>query len=150
MEAGMLIICDEQVEVFEQHLFDAMQQRVERAIAAVFPEFCDKPAAGGTDGAAAGAGQIGTIVERGIESAANYGMAEAPDFAAFIALGLALRLTPPGPAGDWIYPYVNRANTPGPTRLRMIESRLQSLAEDHPALALIAQRMAKAREGAAG
>jgi hypothetical protein len=129
----MLKVADEQVEVFELHLFEAMQRRVERGVAAAFPELADIP----------------RVVQRGIENAVSYDIAEGPDFAAFIALGLALRLTPPGPRGSWIYSYVNRPNTPGQLKLRMIESRLRSLADDNEAFAVIAQRMAQAREAAA-
>jgi len=129
----MLKVLDEQIEVFELHLFQAMQRRVERGVAAAFPELPDVPG----------------LVERGIENAASYDIGEAPDFAAFIALGLALRLTPPGPAGNWIYSYVNRPNTPGQLKLKMIELRLRALAEDNATFRAIAQRMAQAREGVA-
>lgn len=129
----MLTVHDEQIEVFELHLFDEMQRRIERGVAAAFPELAEVPA----------------VVRRGIENAASYDIAEGPDFAAFIALGLALRLAPPGPPGNWIYSYVNRPGTPGQLKLRMIESRLRTLAEDHPSFGAIAQRMARAREAAA-
>ena len=127
----MLNVRDEQIEVFELHLFEAMQRRVERGVAAAFPELPDVPG----------------VVERGIERAASYDIGEAADFAAFIALGLALRLTPPGPAGDWIYSYVNRSNIPGQLKLKMIEMRLGALAEENAAFRAIAERMVQAREG---
>lgn len=129
----MLIVRDQQIEVFEHHLFGEMQRRIERGVAAAFPGLPDVPG----------------IVQRGIENAVSYDIVEGPDFAAFIALGLALRLTPPGPSGGWIYSYIRRADTPGQLKLRMIESRLRSLAEDNAVFAAIAQRMAQAREGAA-
>ena len=128
----MLTVRDEQVEAFEVHLFEAMQRHVEQGIAAAFPELPN----------------VSQVVQRGIENAAEYDISDASDFAAFIALGLALRVAPPGAAWEWIYAYFSRPQTPGAMRLRMIESRLRSLAEEQPAFALIAQRIAKAREGA--
>ena len=39
-----------------------------------------------------------------------------------------------------------RPDTPGQTKLRMIESRLRRLAKEDPAMAALATRVAKARE----
>jgi len=145
----MLVVDDGQMEVFEERLFEAMQQRVERAIAATFPELCNKPAAGGMDPATGEPGKIKAIVERGIESAVRFEIGDGPDFAAFIALGLALRLAPPQPSADWIHACMNRPETTGQTKLRMIESRLRSLAQDDPTFEVIAGRVGQARERAA-
>jgi hypothetical protein len=136
----MLIVDDAQIEVFEKRLFEAMQQRVEHAIASTFPEFGDRPAADGTTVS------IGTVVERGIENALGVDIGDASDVAAFIALGLALRFSPPRPAADWIQAWLMRPDAPGQTRLRMIESRLRKLAKQDPAVAAIAKRVETARE----
>src|SRR6266513_1002196 len=130
--AAMLVVDDGQMEVFEERLFEAMQQRVERAIAATFPELCDKPASGGAT--AEPVRPISAIVERGIESAVKFDIGDGPDIAAFIALGLALRLAPPGESGSWIHACLNRLGTSGPTKLRMIESQLWALAAEDKAL----------------
>ena len=145
----MLILRDVQVDALEEHLFGAMQQRVERAIAATFPELSAAVRAAGGDPAGDGPGSVRAVVARGIENAVEFEIGDGPDFAAFIALGLALRLGPPGPSADWIYGYLRRPDVSGPIKLRMIESRLRRLAEDEPALAAIARRVAQAREGAA-
>lgn len=143
----MLTVRDEQIEAFERRFFDAMKQRVEHAIASTFPQLA------GTREQAPGTGveesaRLKGIVERGIESAVNLGIDDAPDVAAFIALGLALRLAPPGEGGDWILDWLKRTET-GATKLLMIESQLGSLAEDESALTLVAARVAQARNAAA-
>lgn len=130
----MLLVHDTQIAALEEHLFGAMQARIERAIAATFPELRT---------------QIEAIVERGIENAVEFDIGDGPDFAAFIALGLALRFAPPGPSADWIYGYLRRPDAAGPTKLRMIESRLRALAQEDPAFAAIARRVVQARERAA-
>ena len=142
----MLTVREEQFDVFEQRLFEAMQRRVEQAVEAAFPEISSKKlvAALGPDSDAAG--RVRSIVERGIENAVGVDIDDAPDFAAFIALGLALRLAPPGPSGSWIQAWLMRPDTPGQTKLRMIESRLRRLAKQDPAMAAVAARVAKARE----
>lgn len=143
----MLTVRDEQIEVFEQHLFDQMQEGVERAIAETFPELCSPTAPRLSDVDQRYA--VRAIVERGIESAVEYDIGRGTDFAAFIALGLALRLARPQSTTDWINAYVNRLDTPGEMRLRMIEFRLRALSNDDPAFELISQRIAEARRRAA-
>lgn len=145
----MLVVPDTQIDALEQHLFGAMQARVERAIAATFPEFRAAARASGADPAKDEDAQIRAIVARGIENAAEFDIGDGADFAAFIALGLALRLVSPGASAEWIHGYLRRPDASGPTKLRMIESRLQRLAQDEPAFDAIARRVAQAREGAA-
>jgi len=144
----MLIVEDVQMEVFERRLFEAVQQRVQSAIAATFPELSGEAAEGAELGRETAA-KLGTIVERGIESAVKSDIGDGPDIAAFIALGLALRLARPGESGSWIHDCMNRPGTSGPTKLRMIESQLRVLAADDKALGVIAQRVAQARQRAA-
>jgi len=142
----MLIVRDEQIEVFERRLFETVQQRVHGAIEATFPELSRGAAA---ERGADTADKLGTIVARGIESAVRFDIGEGPDIAAFIALGLALRVAPPGESGRWIHEYLNRLDTSGPTKLRMIESRLRALAAQDQTLRPIAERVAQARKRAA-
>ena len=145
----MIVLRDAQIDVLEERLFGAMQQRVERAIEATFPELSAALRAAGADPAGDGPGSVKAVVARGIENAVDFEIGDGPDFAAFIALGLALRLTPPGLSADWIYGYLRRADASGPIKLRMIESRLRRLAQDDPAFGAIALRVAQARERAA-
>jgi hypothetical protein len=145
----MLTVGDDQLEVFEQHLFEIMQQRVERAIAEVFPELGNATGTRGPERAAESGPQVKAIVRRGIESAVSFDIGDGPDIAAFIALGLAMRLAPPGASGDWIYAYLNRPDTSGPTKLRMIESQLASAPEENAALSVIARRVEQVRSRAA-
>jgi hypothetical protein len=141
-----MIVRDEQIQTFERNLFVAIQQRVAQAIAATFPELSGKATLGGPELVREAALNLSAIVARGIESAVRFGIGDGPDIAAFIALGLALRVAPPGESGDWIHAYLNRQGTSGPTKLRMIESQLRARASDDKALGVIAQRVAKARE----
>jgi len=148
----MLIVRDDQIEAFEEKLFAAMQQRVERAIAQTFPEFREAtPERQTKEPPLEGHGQppLKSIVERGIESAVRFDIQDGPDIAAFIALGLALRLAPVGEAGTWISDYLNRAGSEGQTKLSMVESQVQALAADDQAFSVIAQRVAQARDAAA-
>ena len=130
-----------------------MHQRVEQAIGATFPELRDPAPGRGTNEPGAegeeGRPSLKSIVERGIESAVKFDIQDGPDIAAFIALGLSLRLAPAGEAGSWIPDYLNRTGTDGATRLHIIESQLRSLGEDEPALMLVAERVAQARDAAA-
>jgi hypothetical protein len=142
----MLIIGEKQLEVFERILFEAMQRRVERAIGATFPEINDQRRAGGNEGDEEAASVLTTVVERGIENAVGVGLGDGGDFAAFIALGLALRLAPPGAGASWIHAWLVRTDMPGQTKLGIIESRLHRMAKKDPALASIAVRVERARE----
>lgn len=142
----MLTVRDEQIDVFERRLFEAMQQRVEQAVGAAFPEISGQKLALAPGAASDPAVRVRSIVERGIENAVGVDIDDAPDFAAFIALGLALRLAPPGPSGSWIQAWLTRPDAPGQTKLRMIESRLRRLAKADPAMAAVAKRVAMARE----
>jgi hypothetical protein len=142
----MLTIREEQIEAFERRMFDATQERVERAIAATFPELSGKTTPGGPELVREAALKLSAIVVRGIESAVRFDIGDGPDIAAFIALGLALRVAPPGEVGDWISDYLKRGDTAGPTKLRMIEARLRALAADEKSLRAIAERVAQARE----
>jgi hypothetical protein len=144
----MMIVRDKQIEVFERRMFDAAQERIELAIAETFPELSGKTTRGGAELVREAALKLSAIVARGIESAVRFDISDGPDIAAFIALGLALRLAPPGESGRWIQDYLNRLETSGPTRLRMIESQLKALAADDKALGVIEKRVAQARERA--
>jgi hypothetical protein len=144
-----MIVRDQQIEVFEQRMFEAVQRCVQSAIAATFPELSRDSAEGPERGNGEPAGKLSAIVERGIESAVKFDIGEGPDIAAFIALGLALRIAPPRESGSWIHDCLNRLGTSGPTKLRMIESQLRTLAAEDKALGVIAQRVAQARERAA-
>ena len=127
-----------------------MQQRVERAIAATFPEYREAAPERRTDERGLEERpSLKTVVERGLESAVRFDIQDGPDIAAFIALGLALRVAPPGEGTSWISEYLNRMGAAGATRLSMIESQLQALAVDDKALSVIAQRVARAREAMA-
>jgi hypothetical protein len=133
------------MEAIERRLFEAMQQCVERAIGEAFPELWHDPTHGRGDGPEPRAVRIRSIVERGIENAVGVEITDAPDFAAFIALGIALSLTPPREAGEWIRAWIKRPETPGQAKIRMIESRLSALAKEDKTLAAIAERVAVAR-----
>jgi hypothetical protein len=142
----MLTVREEQIEVFERRLFEAVQRRVEHAIAATFPEIAGDRSAGGPEARGEErASRVRSVVERGIENAVGVDIGDAPDFAAFIALGVALRLTPPGASGNWIQAWLMRQDAPGQTKLRMIESRLKKLATQDAVLAAIAKRVEMAR-----
>jgi hypothetical protein len=142
-----MIIRDDQIQACERSLFVTMQQRVERAVAATFPEYRETPKELRTDERGVGERpSLKSMVARGIESAVRFDVQDGPDIAVFIALGLALRLWPPGEPGSWIQACLNRPETSGPTKLRMIESRLRPLARGNGSLGLIAQRVAQARD----
>lgn len=143
----MLKVRDDQLEVFERRLFEGMHHRIENAVAETFPEFRN-PAHSRRANELALDEQpsLETVVTRGIESAVRFDIGDGADIAAFIALGLALRLAPPGESGAWIHTCLNRPGTSGPTKLRMIEARLRPYAVGNGPLSLIAQRVAKARD----
>ena len=115
------------------------------SIAATFPELCAGATGGDPRDNGEAAARLGAIVERGIENAVRLDIGDGPDIAAFIALGLALRLAPPGEAA-WIHDYMNRLGTSGPTKLRMIESQLRARGTLDNALSVIARRVAQARD----
>jgi hypothetical protein len=143
----MFRVRDEQLEVLERRLFEVMHRRIEQAVAATFPEFRNPTRSrGANEPAVEERASLEAVVARGIESAVKFDIGDGADIAAFIALGLALRLAPPGECGAWIHSCLNRPGTSGPTKLRMIESRLRPLAAGNGGLGLIAQRVAKARD----
>lgn len=135
------------MEVLEQHLFDSMQARVESAIAAVFPEFA--PAARFQHDAQAITHQsteVQGLVERGIEGAADFGIHKGPDLAAFIALGVALRSAGAAqPVPEWITGWLKRPDTPGATKMAVIEAHLAESGASDPILKNVAEKVAAAR-----
>jgi hypothetical protein len=138
----MLSLRREQVEAFEQHLFDAMLSRIERAIAATFPELSV------ADGTREGepSAEIESIVVRGVETAAEFGIHARPDIAAFIALGLASRSAGSSkPLPDWIKGWLNRPETAGSTKMAVIEAQLAEFGSSDPALATVARKVAAVR-----
>jgi hypothetical protein len=137
------VLGSEQLDAIEQHMMKLLQARLQRVIAATFPEL---NGAGASDGSASE--RLRTIVQRGIESATRYGIEETPDLAAFIALGLAWRALPPETSADWIKGWLERSDTPGSTRLAIIEAQLAGT-NGHPALAVLTQRVMRARREAA-
>jgi hypothetical protein len=139
----MLVLRPEQLAVIEQHMVQSRQRRVERAIAASFPELSSvDPSAGQR----VPGEQVKGIVERGVQSAAGLGIEEAPDLAAFIALGLALRTVPPETPTDWIKSWLARPDTAGATKLAIIEAQLAQSGVENPALSFVAKRVAHARQ----
>lgn len=137
----MLVLEPAQVEAIERHMAEIVRARLERVIAATFPEL--NPA---TAGKAPGV-DLSTIVQRGIESAAKYGIEEPPDLAAFIALGLAWRTLPRETPTGWIRDWLDRPDEAGPTKLAIIEAQLADAAPSHP-LSAVAKRIADARREA--
>lgn len=145
----MLTLRPDQFEAFEEHMFRALQTRVEQAIAVAFPELGTETGAPGETAAEhPPSGRISGIAERGIESAVAHEVQEPADIAAFIALGLALRLSPPKGPTDWIKNWLERPDTSGATKLAIIETQLAEEARNDPAWMAIAERVAKARQQA--
>lgn len=138
----MLVLEPQQLETIERHMFLALQKRLQLAIAATFPEL---------NGAGAGRGEpnarVSAVVERGMETAERYGIEERADLAAFIALGLAWRTLPRETPTDWIRDWLERPDTPGDTKLAVIEAQLAAVS-GNPALAFVNQRVAQARREA--
>jgi hypothetical protein len=134
------------MEAIERQLFEAVQASVELAVGKAFPELWHERSHGTGDGPDPRGARIQAIVERGIENAVQVDISDAADLAAFIALGVALSLTPPGASVDWIRVWISRPETPGQAKIRMIESRLRQLANKNPAFGQIAKRVAMARE----
>src|SRR5690242_16868242 len=134
----MLVLEPLQLEAIERHMAEVMRARLERAIATTFPELNRASGAGEVPAA-----QLSTIVQRGIDSAEKYGIEEPRDLAAFIALGLAWRTLPRETPTDWIKDWLERPDTPGDTKLAVIEAQLAGVTEN-PALALVKQRVAQA------
>lgn len=120
-----------------------LQARLQRVIGATFPEL-NAPSATGESASE----RLRTIVQRGIETAAKYGIEEPSDLAAFIALGLAWRTLPPETSTDWIKSWLERADTPGSTKLAVIEAQLAGT-QGQPALSVLTQRVLQARREAA-
>ncbi|MGZ5091460.1 MAG: hypothetical protein ACXWIP_09705 [Burkholderiales bacterium] len=141
----MLVLRPAQLDVIEQHMIQYLQRRVERAIAASFPELndVDRSAPQGVPSE-----RVKGIVDRGIDSAVGLGIEEAPDLAAFIALGLALRTVPPETPTEWIKSWLARPDTAGATKLAIIEALLAQSDADNPALLAVAERVAQARRHA--
>lgn len=138
----VLVLGPDQLDTIEQHMLKMLQTRLQRVIASTFPEL---------NGGAAGespAERLRTIVERGIETATKYGIEEPPDLAAFIALGLAWRALPRETSTDWIKSWLERPDTPGSTKLAVIEAQLAGT-NGHPALSVLTQRVMQARREAA-
>lgn len=130
-----------QLDIIEEHMHRTLQKRLQRVIVATFPELNH------ADASEIPADRVGALVQRGIESAVKYGIGDAPDFAAFIALGLALRGVPPGTSNDWIKSWLERPDTPGGTKLAVIEAQLRDMQAD-PALLVVIERVAQARREA--
>lgn len=135
----MLVLEPRQLETIERHMAEVVRARLERAIAMTFPELHRA-----ADAEQPPAAQLGTIVQRGVESAEKYGIDEPPDLAAFIALGLAWRTLPRETPTDWIKDWLERPDTPGDTKLAVIEAQLAGVT-GNPALALVKERVAQAR-----
>lgn len=141
----MFSIRAEQLEIFERIQFERMLHRVESAIATVFPETCAAPLAEGEHPERRKANEpCKGVVGHGIESGVRLGIQDAPDLAAYIALGLAMRETPPK-SGAWITNRLRRPDMEGATRLSVIETMLKDLGAGDPALHAISERMAAAR-----
>jgi len=138
----MLVLEPRQLDAIERHMAEVVRARLERVIATTFPELNRAAGAG-----AAPAARLGTIVQRGIDSATKYGIEETPDLAAFIALGLAWRMLPRDTPVDWIRNWLERPDTEGPTKLAIIEAQLADAAPN-PALSALAKRVADARREA--
>ena len=140
----MIVIQPEQIDVLERHMWKGVQQRLERAIAATFPDL-----SGAASAALAPGERVEPVVRRGVEAALRYGIEETPDLAAFIALGLAWRGVPPGTSAEWITRWLERPDLPGETKLAIIEAQLAAT-KSHPAFALLTQRVKQARGEVAG
>jgi hypothetical protein len=135
----MLVLEPRQLDAIERHMAEVVRARLERVIATTFPEL--NRASGEPQAQAA---PLGTIVQRGIDSATKYGIEEPSDLAAFIALGLAWHMVPRDTPVDWIRSWLERPDTDGPTKLAIIEAQLADAAPN-PALSAMAKRIADAR-----
>jgi hypothetical protein len=135
----MLVLSPEQLATIERHMYKSLQTRLQRVIAATFPELND---AGGVQEKAAE--RVGAIVQRGVETALNYGIEEPADLAAFIALGLAWRTLPSETSVDWITRWLERTDTSGATKLAIIEAQLASSTQSK-ALSVVVKRITDAR-----
>jgi hypothetical protein len=142
--SDVLTIRPEQMEALERVQFEAMQSRIERTIAKCFPELADGPANRNLGGVGE---RVKGVVERGIESAIGLDIHQAPDIAAFITLGLALR-SRPGGTPEWVTTWLQRADTPGETKLAFIEKQLVALGASDAALLNVAERISQARQEA--
>jgi hypothetical protein len=138
----MLVLAPRQLDAIERHMAELVRARLERVIAATFPEL--NPAARATQAQPV---PLSTIVQRGIDSATRYGIEEPPDLAAFIALGLAWRMLPRDTPVEWIRNWLERPDTEGATKLAIIEAQLADAAPN-PALSALARRIADARREA--
>ncbi|HEY7240138.1 MAG TPA: hypothetical protein VH600_13280 [Burkholderiales bacterium] len=138
----MLVLEPEQLDTLEQHMLQTLRGRLKRVIAATFPELN-----GAGPSSAEADARLSTAIDRGMETAARYGIEEHADIAAFIALGLAWRTLPPETPTDWIKDWLERPDTPGDTKLAVIEAQLAGVT-GNPALALVKQRVAQARREA--
>jgi len=144
-DCQMLVVRPEQLEVFERAHFEKMQQRIEEAIATIFPDTCAIPLAEGKNAKPRSANEHGkAVVEKGIEYAVDLGIGEASDLTAFIALALALREAPPQSVG-WITSWLGRPDTAGTTKLSIIEAQLAQMGASDPALLAISTRVSAAR-----
>lgn len=133
----MLVLGPDQLDALDRHMMKKLQERLQQVIAATFPEL---------SGASDEPQRLRRIVERGVQNAGRYGIYDAPDLAAFIALGLAWRDLPPGTSADWITRWLERADTPGATKLAVIEAQLAG--SGNPALAPLTERVKRARSEA--
>jgi hypothetical protein len=143
----MLTIQPAQLEAFERILSERMHEMVESAIATAFPEACAVPGADGKGDKRRCANEQGRrIVARGIESAANFGIDSDADLAAFIVLGLALRSNGSSRAvPQWIVAWLNRPDTPGATKMAIIEAQLAEFGATDPELRAVSDKIASAR-----
>jgi hypothetical protein len=136
----MLTFSDQQVTALEERMLQRLQNKLERVTARIFPEIEKGQAGTGAAGI-----RIAQMVETGIERAVGFDIEQPADIAAFIALVLSLRLTPPKSDADWIRQWLARAGTPGAGKLAVVEFRLTEAQGGEPAFAVCLERMKKAR-----
>ena len=145
----MLAIQWPQYYAFERQAFEAKLQCVENAVRrSLEPDPADA-GAGAVAVAAMPADALREIVERSVERCIEFDIDRAPDLAAYVALGLALRAEAVDPIPGWIAAWLNRGDADGPVKMAYIEATLADLGKTDKRLQRVTTRIAKARAAAA-
>jgi hypothetical protein len=132
----MLTINPRQMQVLERQALERTLRQLKGTVARVFPHLA--PGAGaGTD--------LAQLVERGVESAVDHDLLTPGDWAAYIALGLALRRVGDGQTPDWVVDTLKDDTLPGPSRLALVEHLLAEASTQQPGLAQVKALMQQAR-----
>jgi hypothetical protein len=133
----MITINHRQMQVLERQALERLQRQLQGTVVRVFPHLAPAAGAAPTD--------LEQLVERGIDSAIDHELLAPGDWAAFIALGLALRRAGQNQTPDWVVASLTDEALPGPSRLALVEHLLAEASAEQPKLGQVRELMQRAR-----